>query len=179
MREKRQLKVFIETYRKRRKILKKMFLVGRGRSNFYTFGRKMQKFTVTLCGKFVKSDWKWTESDPQPVLRERTSRKSIFRPELNKMRFDLWRLLSWPINVRPTNKVKLVRSRKSFPSFKSKSKFRSDLRIASWKKTQLHISETPAAHKPGPKCVQHNSHSAFIYCAKFLLVFSFFLFASL
>lgn len=55
LRESQQLKVFIE-HTEREEILKKMFLVGRSRSNFYTFGRKMQNFPVTFSGKIVKSD---------------------------------------------------------------------------------------------------------------------------
>lgn len=104
-----QQKVFIEhTERRQKIILKKMFLVGRSRSNFNTYGGKMQNFLVALCGKIVKSAWKCVQS---------VHLSGIVRKKSVKIGEEMW-FGSRGLHILWPRLMSAIRHSEAFPKFK-------------------------------------------------------------
>lgn len=170
---------------KEEKILKKMFLVGRSRSNFYTFGGKMQNFLVARCGKIVKSDWKCIESDQQSAGREKSRGKEIFQEHFEKCD-SVHEGFMWPIKRRSSVQfTNLKRVRRIFPmknNFRSKQAPKVEkvgAKRFSWKKLPYFRNTSRTHNSQGRNVYKHNTHRPLYLLRKIFISFLIFCLLSL
>lgn len=161
-----------------KKKLKKMFLVGRSRSNFYTFGRKCRVIQLFNAGKL----WIVLESVSKVISNRCIVKKVVekstafgkysknviwpvtapFRSVLKRISPGEARLRAAGREISTESRPNSVKKAKRFQALRKEKKINSI-----FPKHQPHTSQG--------RNVYNTTHTArFIYCAKFLLVFSFF-----